>query len=172
MLANASGCRIFSVAYRLAPEHQYPAGIEDAYYATRWLCEHAREVYIDPARVAVGGDSIRRHARPWSCASGAKQDFRAPVLKALQVLICPVTDLGGRSASWEEYGQGYFMERVTLDWAVENYAPTMDRTDWRISPLRAPDFAGLPPAHLHTAEFDPFRDEGRAYARCPRARRA
>jgi acetyl esterase len=161
MLANASGCRIFSVAYRLAPEHQYPAGIEDAYFATRWLCEHAREVYIDPARVAVGGDSFGGTLAAVVCQR-AKEDS-GPVL-ALQVLICPVTDLGGRSASWEEYGQGYFMERVTLDWAVENYAPTMDRTDWRISPLRAPDFAGLPPAHIHTAEFDPFRDEGRAYA--------
>lgn len=161
MLANASGCRIFSVDYRLAPEHRFPAAVEDAYFATQWLCEHAREVHIDPARVAVGGDSFGGTLAAVVCQRA--KETSGPAL-ALQVLICPVTDLSGKSASWEAYGQGYFMERVTLDWAVENYARTMDRMDWRISPLRALDFAGLPPAHIHTAEFDPFRDEGRAYA--------
>jgi acetyl esterase len=161
MLANASGCRVFSVDYRLAPEHRFPAAVEDAYFATQWLCEHAREVHIDPARVAVGGDSFGGTLAAIVCQRAKKNS--GPAL-ALQVLICPVTDLSGRSASWEAYGQGYFMERVTLDWAVDNYAPTTDLTDWRISPLRARDFAGLPAAHIHTAEFDPFRDEGRAYA--------
>jgi len=83
---------------------------------------------------------------------------------ALQVLVCPVTDLSGRSASWTAYGTGHFLERATLDWAIEKYAPRMDLANPRISPLRALDFSGLPPAHIHTAEFDPFRDEGSAYA--------
>jgi acetyl esterase len=161
MLANSSGCRVYSVEYRLAPEHPFPAAVEDAYFATRWLCEHAREVGIDPARVAVGGDSFGATLAAVVCQRA--KEISGPAL-ALQVLICPVTDLSRRSASWETYGQGHFMERVTLDWAVENYAPAMDLADWRISPLRAADFAGLPPAHIHTAEFDPFRDEGRAYA--------
>ena len=161
MLANSSGCRVFSVDYRLAPEHPFPAALEDAYFATQWLCAHAREVRIDPERVAVGGDSFGATLAAVVCQRA--KETSGPAL-ALQVLICPVTDLSRRSASWETYGQGHFMERVTLDWAVENYAPAMDLADWRISPLRAADFAGLPPAHIHTAEFDPFRDEGRAYA--------
>jgi acetyl esterase len=161
MLANASGCRVFSVDYRLAPEHGFPAALEDAYFATQWLCEHAREVRVDPLRIAVGGDSFGGTLAAVVCQR-AKQTS-GPAL-ALQVLLCPVTDLSSQSASWAAYGEGYFMERVTLDWAVESYAPTLDRTDWRISPLLALDFSGLPPAHIHTAEFDPFRDEGRAYA--------
>jgi acetyl esterase/lipase len=161
MLANASGCRVFSVDYRLAPEQRFPAAIEDAYRATQWLCEHARELRVDPARIAVGGDSFGGTLAAVVCQR-AKEDS-GPAL-ALQVLICPVTDLTGRSASWQAYGEGYFLERITLDWAIETYAPHMDLADPRISPLCALNFIGLPPAHIHTAEFDPFRDEGRAYA--------
>jgi len=161
MLANASGCRVFSVDYRLAPEHPFPAAVEDAYCATLWLCKHARELRIDPTRIAVGGDSFGGTLAVIVCQR-AKEE-RGPAL-ALQVLICPVTDLSERSASWMAYGEGYFLERSTLDWAVGNYAPEMDLANARISPLRALDFSGLPPAHIHTAEFDPFRDEGRAYA--------
>jgi acetyl esterase len=161
MLANASGCRVFSVDYRLAPEHPFPAALEDAYCVTRWVCEHAREVHIDPARIAVGGDSFGATLAAVVCQRA--RESAGPAL-ALQVLICPVTDLSNRSASWNAFGKGYFLERSTLDWAVENYAPNMDLADRRISPLRARDFSGLPPAQIHTAEFDPFRDEGRAYA--------
>lgn len=161
MLANASGCRVLSVDYRLAPEHPFPAALEDAYCATRWVCEHAREIGIDPGRIAVGGDSFGGTLAAVVCQRA--RESAGPAL-ALQVLICPVTDLSNRSASWDAFGEGYFLERSTLDWAAENYAPNMDLADSRISPLRAHDFSGLPPAHIHTAEFDPFRDEGRAYA--------
>jgi acetyl esterase/lipase len=75
-----------------------------------------------------------------------------------------VTDVSRRAASWTAFGTGYVLERTTLDWAIDNYAPGMDLADPRISPLRAPDLRGLPPAHIHTAEFDPVRDEGSAYA--------
>lgn len=161
MLANASHCRVFSVDYRLAPEHPFPAAVEDAYFATQWICEHAAQMHIDPARIAVGGDSAGGTLAAVVCQRA--RDRFGPRL-ALQVLFCPVTDLSTHSASWQAYGEGYFLDRVTLDWAVENYAAEMDLADIRISPLRALDFAGLPPAHIHTAEFDPLRDEGEAYA--------
>ena len=161
MLANSSGCRIFSVDYRLAPEHPFPAALEDAYFATQWICEHARQMRIKPTRIAVGGDSFGGTLAAVVCQR-AKQNL-GPAL-ALQVLICPVTDLSIQSKSWKAYGDGYFLDRVTLDWAIEHYAPRMDLADSRISPLRAQYFAGLPPAHIHTAEFDPLCDEGKAYA--------
>jgi acetyl esterase len=161
MLANASGCRIFSVDYRLAPEHPFPAAVEDAYFATQWICEHAREMRVDPTRIAVGGDSFGGTLAAVVCQR-AKESSR-PAL-ALQVLICPVTDLSRQSASWKTLGEGYFLDRVTLDWAIERYAPKMDLADDRISPLRARHFEGLPATHIHTAEFDPLCDEGSAYA--------
>jgi acetyl esterase len=163
MLANASACRVISVGYRLAPEHPFPTGIEDACCAARWVCEHARELTIDPGRIAVGGDSAGGTLAAVVCQR-AKHDG-APAL-ALQLLLCPVTDLSHESESWRTYGEGYFLDRSTLEWAIKLYAPKMDRADIRLSPLRVRDFAGLPPAHIHTAEFDPLRDEGKAYAEC------
>jgi acetyl esterase len=161
MLSNASLGRVVSVDYRLAPEHPFPAALEDAELATRWICEHAGEVRIDPERIAVAGDSFGGTLAALVCQS-AKERLR-PAL-ALQVLICPLTDLSGESASWKAYGEGYFLERMTLDWATRHYAPERDLADRRLSPLRASDLAGLPPAHIHTAEFDPLRDEGKRYA--------
>lgn len=161
MLANASGCRVMSVDYRLAPEHPFPAAVEDACFATEWLCAHAGRLRIDPARIAVGGDSAGGTLTAVVCQRA--KEHSGPAL-ALQLLFCPVTDLSEKSASWQAYGEGYFLDRMTLDWAVENYASGMDLADTRVSPLRALDFCGLPPAHIHTAEFDPLRDEGKAYA--------
>jgi acetyl esterase/lipase len=162
MLANASGCRIISVEYCLAPEHPFPGAVEDAYFATQWVCRHAWQFSIDPTRIAVAGDSAGGTLAAAVCQR-AKRDG-GPAL-ALQVLLCPVTDLSAVSESWKTLGQGYFLDRATLDWAIAQYIPVgTDFADVRISPLRAPNLAGLPPAHIHTAEFDPLRDEGRAYA--------
>lgn len=164
MLANASRCRVVSVEYRLAPEHRFPAAVEDSYFATEWVHRHARQLSIDPARIAVAGDSAGGTLTAVVCQR-AKQSG-GPAL-ALQVLFCPVTDLSRISESWKAYGEGHFLDRVTLDWAIEQYLPAgADLADCRISPLRAFDFTGLPPAHVHTAEFDPLRDEGKAYADC------
>lgn len=161
LLAQASGCRVFSVDYRLAPEHPFPAAVEDAYFATEWICANAAGLYLDRTRIAIGGDSFGGTLSAVVCQE-AKSRPGMPL--ALQVLFCPVTDLSSQSPSWQQYGQGYLFDRITLDWAIERYAPGMDLKDTRISPLQAQDFSGLPPAHIHTAEFDPLRDEGKAYA--------
>jgi acetyl esterase/lipase len=162
ILANESGCRVISVGYRLAPEHRFPAAIEDACAATAWVFAQCGGLGIDPARVGVAGDSagatlaaaVCRHARRTA----------GPCI-ALQVLICPVTDPGQDSPSRRAFAQGYFFDMATLDWALGHYLPAdADLSDPRLSPLRADDLGGLPPAHIHTAEFDPFRDEGEAYA--------
>jgi acetyl esterase/lipase len=162
LLAKSSGCRVVSVEYRLAPEHAFPAAIEDGYFATQWISEHAGEFKIDPARLAVAGDSAGATLATVTCALAKARG--GPAI-ALQLLFCPVTDLASESASRVALATGYFIERKTLRWATALYCPPgTDREDPRISPLRARDLSGLPPAHVHTAEFDPMRDEGEAYA--------
>jgi acetyl esterase/lipase len=135
--------------------------VEDAHFATEWICANAAELDLDRTRIAIGGDSFGGTLSAVVCQE-AKSRPSAPL--ALQVLFCPVTDLGSQSPSWKHYGEGHIIDRITLDWATERYAPGMDLEDTRISPLRACDLSGVPPTHIHTAEFDPLRDEGRAYA--------
>ncbi len=163
MLANESGCRVISVDYRLAPEHKFPAAVEDSYLATRWVSEHALELGIDPTRIAVGGDSAGGTLAAVVCQL-ARLAGGTPSL-ALQVLFCPATDVSADTESRKAYAEHYFFDRTIMDWALRHYCPPeIDLEDPRISPLRATDLAGLPSAHIHTAEFDPLRDEGKAYA--------
>lgn len=162
MLANESGCRVVSVDYRLAPEHKFPAAVEDSYFATRWISEHALELGINPERIAVGGDSIGGTLAAVVCQL-AKQ--MGGLNLALQVLVCPITDVNADTESRNAYAERYFFDRATMEWALRHYCPPeVDLEDPRISPLRTSDLAGLPPAHIHTAEFDLLRDEGKAYA--------
>ena len=162
LLAGSSGCRVISVEYRLAPEHAFPAATDDAYFATRWISEHGREMRIDPARLAVAGDSAGATLATVTCMLA--REHGGPAI-ALQLLLCPVTDLASESASRVALGTGYFIERTTLEWATGLYCPPgTDREGPRVSPLRARDLSGLPRAQVHTAEFDPMRDEGEAYA--------
>jgi len=162
MLCGDSGTRVVSVDYRLAPEHPYPAALEDSWFATRWVAENAAQLGIDRTRLAVGGDSAGATLAAVVCQLA--RESRAPLLAA-QLLLCPVTDLCATTASRAEFSEGYFLSRTMLDWAVDQYCPPgIDRTDARLSPLRAADFSGLPRAYIHTAEFDPMRDEGAAYA--------
>jgi acetyl esterase/lipase len=162
MLANASGCRVISVEYRLAPEHKFPAAVEDSFAAARWIFEHALELGIDPERLAVGGDSAGGTLAAVVCQL-ARQAATPRI--ALQVLLCPVTDIGAETPSRRNYAEGYFLSKATMEWALRHYCPPdADLSDPRLSPLRACDLRGLPPAHIHTAEFDPLRDEGKAYA--------
>jgi acetyl esterase len=162
MLANESGCRLISVAYRLAPESTFPAAIEDGYAATKWVADRALELGIDPVRIAVGGDSAGANLAAVTCHMAKQQ---ADPRLALQVLFCPVTDMSAETDSHIAFAEGYFLNKETLDWVRKHYcSPEADLRDPRISPLRAVDFGGLPPAHIHTAEFDPLRDEGKAYS--------
>jgi acetyl esterase len=168
ILANESGCRVVSVNYRLAPEHKFPAALDDAYAATKWIAERALELGIDPSRLAVGGDSSGGTLAAVVCQL-AKQ-AGGPKL-ALQVLFCPPMDAAAETESMRDFAEGFFLEKKGLDAGLNYYrSPDVDLIDPRMSPLRAADVADLPPAHIHTAEFDPLRDEGKAYA--DRLRRA
>jgi acetyl esterase len=162
ILANESGCRVISVDYRLAPEHKFPAAIDDAYAATEWVFAQRTRLGIDPERIAVGGDSAGATLAAVVCQQARRKT--GPAI-ALQVLLCPVTDLGLNSSSRRAFSEGYFFDMAILDWALEHYLTAdADISDPRLSPLRAVDLRDLPPAHIHTAEFDPFRDDGKTYA--------
>ncbi len=160
-LANASACRIVSVAYRLAPEHLFPAALEDALAAVSHVAMHAVSFGIDAARLGVCGDSAGATLAAATCQAVAR--IGSPRL-ALQVLICPILDYSGSTVSRRELASGYLLDQTTLDHDLLHYAPPgTDPADPRISPLRAVDIAGLPPTLIHTAEFDPVRDEGEDY---------
>jgi acetyl esterase len=160
-LANESGCRLVSVDYRLAPEHKFPAAVEDAYAATEWIAAHAAELAIDPACLAVAGDSAGGNLAAVVCQKAKGSGLTI----ALQVLFCPVTDIAADNQSRREFAEGYFLEGPLMRWAGTHYLPAgVDLNDPRLSPLRAADLSGLPTAHIHTAGFDPLRDEGKAYA--------
>jgi acetyl esterase len=162
MLCAESGCAVISVGYRRAPEHKFPAAVEDSYAATLWVHDHAAELGLDAQHIAVGGDSAGGGLAAVVCQMAAAR--QGPRL-ALQVLFCPVMDMRPQTPSRRALAEGYFLNQATMDWMLRHYcAADPDLDDPRVSPLRAPQFSGLPPAHIHTAEFDPLRDEGEAYA--------
>jgi acetyl esterase len=161
-LTAEAGITVVNVDYRLAPEHKFPAAADDAWAATRWTVAHASELGVDAGRLAVGGDSaggnlaavVALHAR----------DAGAPNIK-LQVLVYPVTDVGSETRSYQDFAEGYMLTRESMRWFTAHYlAAAGQANDWRVSPLRASSHAGLPPALVVTAGFDPLRDEGAAYA--------
>jgi acetyl esterase/lipase len=159
-LAASSGVKLLAVDYRLAPEHPFPAAIEDALAVLRWTAEHAVELGLDARRLAIGGDSVGA-----GLAAAVLQDPAAPAL-ALQVLLCPVLDLANETPSRRAYAQGYFLEPATLAEDLRDYCgEAPDLRDPRLSPLLAKDLSGQPRALIHLAECDPFRDEAEAYGR-------
>jgi acetyl esterase len=160
-LTNRVPAVVVSVDYRLAPEHKFPAGVEDCLAATRWVAENAAALRIDPGRIAVGGSSSGGNLA--AVIALLARDQGGPPL-AFQLLLYPVTDNGANSASWTE-NDGYILRRdswrQTLTWYLRDEA---DRQDPYFAPLLAPDLRGLPPALVVTAEYDALRDEGEAYA--------
>lgn len=162
-LANESGCRLVAVDYRLAPEHRFPHGLNDCLAATRHVARHAEDFGIDPARLGVAGDSAGGGFAASVCRMA--RDEGGPAI-AFQLLLCPILDIFAEAPSRRELQEGYFLDRATMERDLEFYLPEdVDRADPRLSPLQAGDLAGLPPAFIHTAQFDPFSDEGEAYAR-------
>ncbi len=161
-LTNASRCRLFSIGYRLGPEHRFPAALEDGWAALVWLAHHAQEFHVLPGKLGISGDSAGATLAAVVCQRAVRQG--APSL-AFQFLLCPITDFAAESASRRELARGYLVDRETLQHDLQYYlGPTDDPADPRISPLRAVELAGLPPTAVHTAEYDPLRDEGHAYA--------
>jgi acetyl esterase len=159
-IADRAGAVVVSVDYRRAPEHPFPAANDDALTALRWVHAEAAALGIDPAKVAVGGDSAGGNlaavlARRWGADDG-------PPL-CHQVLVYPVVDLTMSQPSYTENAEGYFLTRATMQWFIECYAAPEPK-DPECSPLHADDLSGLPPAFVLTAEFDPLRDEGDLYA--------
>jgi acetyl esterase len=166
MLAAESGCAVVSVGYRRAPEHRFPAAVEDSYAATQWVADHAAEFGLDAGRIAIGGDSAGAGLAVVVCQMAAAR--HGPRI-ALQLLFCPALDMRAETPSRRDFAEGYFLNQATIDWMLRHYCTAdVDLDDPRLSPLRAPQFSGLPPAHIHTAEFDPLRDEGEAYAQALR----
>jgi len=162
-LANGASCVVVSVDYRLAPEHKFPAGVEDAYAATQWVADNANQIKGDPTRIAVGGDSAGGNLA--AVISLMARDKGGPNL-VYQLLIYPVTDISSFDTdSYRDYAEGYGLMRTEMEWFGDHYVEREeDVKNPYVSPLLAQDLSGLPPALVITAEFDVLRDEGEAYA--------
>ncbi len=166
-IANRTGAIVVSVDYRLAPEHTYPAAFDDCYAATAWVSEHAAELGGDPARIATCGDSAGGNLA--AAVAIAARDRQGPPLAA-QLLIYPVTDFNFTTKSYEENGEGYLLTKGSMQWFWAHYLGAQDLgKDPFACPARADNLVGLPPTFIATAEFDPLRDEGEAYAATLRA---
>ncbi|MGI8751212.1 MAG: alpha/beta hydrolase [Acidimicrobiales bacterium] len=162
-LCAGAGLVVISVDYPLAPEHPFPAAPESCLQVTAWVVDHAEELGLDPSRIAVGGDSAGGNLAA-TVAQLARDRGRPPV--AFQLLVYPVVDHLASFPSVNENGEGYLLTAEAMAWFSSHYAgpADIDDRDPMMSPIYAADLAGLPPALVITAEFDPLRDEGEAYA--------
>ena len=161
-LARHTGALVVAVDYRLAPEHRFPAAVDDCLAAYRWLRDRGRDLGADPARVAVAGDSAGGNLAAVVSQLAAAGGITVPTC---QVLVYPAVDFSLDTDSHRELADGHVIPRDRIAWYTAQYLRTeADKLDVRASPLRAPSLAGQPPALIVTAGFDPLRDEGRAYA--------
>ena len=160
-LADGADAVVVSVDYRMGPEDRFPAAVEDSYAALRWVAEHAAELGGDPDRLVVAGDSAGGNLA--AVMSQLARDG-GPTIR-FQLLVYPVTDHEFTSVSMEENADGYYLTRDMMRWFYDHYLnDPAEGDDPRVSPLRAADLAGLPPAFVLTAQYDPLRDQGIAYA--------
>jgi acetyl esterase len=161
-LTASAGCVTISVDYRLAPEHKFPAAPEDCYAVTKWAAENARSLNIDANRIAVGGDSAGGNLA--AVVAQMARDRNGPKI-AFQLLVYPATDCANETPSQREFTQdGYILSRADMNWFYGHYLSASDKANPYVCPALAKTLAGLPPAFVLTAEVDPLRDEGEAYA--------
>ncbi len=161
-LTLASGCIVASVDYRLAPEHPYPAALEDCYAVTKYIAENAHEFGADAGRLAVGGDSAGGNLA--AAVTLLAREQGGPGLH-FQLLIYPATDYSADTGSIEEFAEGHFLTRAGLQWFWLQYASHAENgLNHFVSPINAADLSSLPPAFVITAECDVLRDQGEAYA--------
>jgi acetyl esterase len=166
ILTNKVGCVTVSVDYRLAPEHKFPAGVEDCFAATKWVAAHARELNVDANRLAIGGDSAGGNLS--AVIAQLARDAGGPKI-AFQLLIYPATEAELDTASHKTFTD-YFLTKDDIVWFWGHYLRgPADRKDPRVAPALTKNLKGLPPALVITAEFDPLRDEGEAYGEKLRA---
>ena len=161
-VANRAACVVVSVDYRLAPEHKFPIPLDDCFAATTWVAGHGDEIGIDSARIAVGGDSAGGNIA--TAVAMRARDEKGPTL-CLQLLVYPVTNHDFSTPSYAANGNGYLLTTDMMKWFWDHYLRSdSDGQNPLASPLKATDLSNLPPALVITAEFDPLRDEGEAYA--------
>ncbi len=166
-LAVAADCKVVSVGYRLAPEHKFPAAVEDSYGALGWLVRCADDLGVDRSRIAVGGDSAGGNLAAVVSILARDAGMGAP---RYQLLIYPATAADEHSSSHHAYADGYLLNRRSILWFNRHYVrDDADRRDFRYAPLLADDLSRLPPGLVIVAQCDPLRDEGVAYARCLQA---
>ncbi|MYW63075.1 alpha/beta hydrolase fold domain-containing protein [Streptomyces sp. SID8379] len=165
-LCRDAGAVVVSVDYRLAPEHRFPAAVDDAYAALCWVAAHAPELGADARALSVAGDSAGGNLA--AVVAQIARDEGGPAV-ARQILVYPATDARRKTGSFDTNAAGYFLTAAHCAWFREQYlGPEGDPAHVRVSPLLADDLAGLPPAHVVTAGCDPLCDEGRAYAKALR----
>ncbi|QGJ70219.1 Carboxylesterase NlhH [Planctomycetales bacterium 10988] len=161
-LANQGKIMIIAVDYRLAPEHRFPAAVEDAYAATEWVLENTDQLNINPKQVMVGGDSAGGNLAAAVTLMYAHRG-RSPL--AMQFLAYPICDYNFETPSYEAYADGYNLTRGMMKWYWDHYLPTPQQAKHPfVSVLQAEKLDGVPPALILTAEYDPLRDEAEAYA--------
>ncbi len=162
-VAAGAGCVVVSVGYRLAPEDKFPAAADDSYSATQWLADNAASVNVDPARIAVGGDSAGGNLA--AVVSLMARDRGGPPL-VFQLMVYPATERNFDTESCRENADGYLLTTDSMKWFWGHYLRSEeDAANPYAAPMTADDLSGLPPALIITAEFDPLRDEGEAYGR-------
>lgn len=160
-LTNASESIVVSIGYRRAPEFKFPTAPEDCYAALKWVAENISRYNGDPSFIAIGGDSAGGNLS--AAVTLMAKDRGGPSI-AYQVLIYPATNFAWNTPSMEENGEGYLLDKATIDWFTKHYLSEKDKTSPYASPILAKDLSGLPPALIITAQYDPLRDDGVLYA--------